>query len=127
MGDPDLYPVPEEWAARAHMDREAYEAARAAARETPDAYWAEQAKRLDWLTAPSRIKDVSFDRDEFRIRWFEDGVLNVAWNCIDRHLPERADQTAIIWEGDDPAQSGRLTYAELHRDVCRMANVLKSL
>jgi acetyl-CoA synthetase len=127
MTDRDLYPVPAEWAARAHMDRPAYDAARIAARETPEAFWAEQAKRLDWITAPTLIKDVSFDRDDFRIRWFADGVLNVCFNCVDRHLPERADQTAIIWEGDDPDQSGRLTYAELHREVCRMANVLKSL
>ena len=120
MSDPEVYAVPEEWAARAHMNRDAYEVAREAARQTPDAFWAEQAKRLDWSNVPTRIKDVSFDRDNFRIRWFEDGVLNVAWNCVDRHLPERGDQTAIIWEGDDPAQSGGLTYAELHREVCRM-------
>ncbi|CAN5420529.1 acetate--CoA ligase [soil metagenome] len=127
MTDPTVYPVPADWAARAHMDAAGYEAARTAARETPDAFWAEAAKRLDWITPPTVIKDVSFAKDDFRIRWFADGVLNVAWNCIDRHLATRADQTAIIWEGDDPAQSGQLTYAELHREVCRMANVLKNL
>jgi acetyl-CoA synthetase len=127
MTDRDVYPVSPEWAARAHMDRKAYEAARVAARETPDAFWAEQAGRLDWITPPTVIKDVSFDREDFRIRWFADGVLNVCFNCVDRHLPERADQTAILWEGDEPDQSGGLTYAELHREVCRMANVLKSL
>jgi acetyl-CoA synthetase len=127
MTDRDLYPVPPEWAARAHMNREAYEAARVAARETADAFWAEQAKRLEWITAPTVIKDVSFRKEDFRIRWFADGVLNVCFNCVDRHLPERADQTAILWEGDEPDQSGGLTYAELHREVCRMANVLKSL
>jgi acetyl-CoA synthetase len=127
MSDRDLYPVPQDWAARAHMNREAYEAARIAARETPDVFWSEQAKRLDWNTPPTVIKDVSFAREDFRIRWFADGVLNVCFNCVDRHLPERADQTAIIWEGDEPDQSGGLTYAELHREVCRMANVLKSL
>ncbi|MES2861946.1 MAG: acetate--CoA ligase [Pseudomonadota bacterium] len=127
MTDRDLYPVSADWATRAHMDAPAYEAARLAARETPDAFWAEQAQRLDWITAPTIIKDVSFDKDDFRIRWFADGVLNVCFNCVDRHLAERGDQTAIIWEGDDPAQSGGLTYAELHREVCRMANVLKRL
>ncbi len=127
MTDPDLYPVPADWAASAHMDRAAYEAARRAARETPDAFWAEQARRLDWITPPTRIKDVSFARDDFRIRWFDDGVLNVCFNCVDRHLAYRADQTAILWEGDQPDQSGGLTYAELHREVCRMANVLKDL
>ena len=127
MTDRDLYPVPADWAERAHMDAAAYEAARVAARETPDSYWAEQARRLDWITPPTIIKDVSFDRDDFRIRWFADGVLNVAWNCVDRHLAERADQTAILFEGDDPSVSGAITYAELHRQVCRMANVLKAL
>ncbi len=127
MTDRDLYPVPADWAERAHMDAAAYDAARIAARETPDTFWAEQAKRLDWIEPPTVIKDVSFARDDFRIRWFADGVLNVAWNCIDRHLAERADQTAIIFEGDDPSVSGSLTYAELHREVCRMANVLKEL
>ena len=127
VSDPDIYPVPADWAERAHMDAAAYEAARTAARDTPDAYWAEQARRLDWITPPTIIKDVSFARDDFRIRWFADGVLNVAYNCIDRHLATRADQTAILWEGDDPAKSGAITYAELHRQVCRRANVLKDL
>jgi len=127
LSDPQLYPVSADWAARAHMDAPAYEAARIAARETPEAFWAEAAKRLDWITPPTVIKDVSFAKDDFHIRWFADGVLNVAYNCVDRHLETRADQTAIIWEGDEPAQSGHLTYAELHREVCRMANVLKDL
>ncbi len=127
MNHPDIYPVPADWAARARMNAADYTAARTAARDTPDVFWSGQAERLDWFTAPTIIKDVSFDRDDFRIRWFADGVLNVCWNCVDRHLPERADQTAILWEGDDPALSGGLTYAELHREVCRMANVMKSL
>ena len=127
MSQTELYPVPSEWSQRAQMNRASYETARAAARETPDAFWAEQARRLNWVTPPTRIKDVSFDKADFRIRWFGDGVLNVAWNCLDRHLAERGDQTAIIWEGDEPTQSGGLTYRELHAEVCRMANVLKGL
>ncbi|MDP3368911.1 MAG: acetyl-coenzyme A synthetase N-terminal domain-containing protein, partial [Brevundimonas sp.] len=98
MSDPVLYPVPSEWAQRARMTLAGYEAARVNARETPDDFWSEQAQRLDWVTAPSRIKDVSFDRADFRINWFGDGVLNVAYNCLDRHLAERGDETAIIWE-----------------------------
>ncbi|WP_374039369.1 acetate--CoA ligase [Brevundimonas staleyi] len=109
------------------MNKAQYEVARIAARENPEAFWAEQAKRLDWFTPPTKIKDVSFDKADFHIRWFEDGVLNVAYNCIDRHLAERGDQTAILFEGDDPSVSGALTYAELHRQVCRMANVLKDM
>lgn len=124
MSDPGLYPVPSEWAQRARMTKSGYEAARTAARERPDAYWGEQARRLDWMTPPTSIKDVSFDKADFCIRWFEDGVLNVAWNCLDRHLAERGDETAIIWEGDEPTQSSGLTYRELHAEVCRMpANV----
>ena len=126
MSDPEIYPVPADLAARAHMDRDAYEAARIAARETPDAYWGEQAKRLDWMTFPSKIKNVSFDKEDFRIRWFEDGVLNVSANCIDRHLPHRENDVAIIWEGDEPTDSERVTYGQLHDRVCRMANVLKA-
>ena len=121
MRDPAVYPVPSEWAQRAQMTESGYEVARVAARETPDAFWAEQARRLDWMTPPTLIKDVSFDKADFRIRWFEDGQLNVAWNCLDRHLAERGDQTAIIWEGDEPDQSGGLTYRELHAEVCRMS------
>ena len=121
MRDPAVYPVPSEWAQRAQMTESGYEVARVAARETPDAFWAEQARRLDWMTPPTLIKDVSFDKADFRIRWFEDGQLNVAWNCLDRHLAERGDQTAIIWEGDEPTQSGGLTYRELHAEVCRMS------
>jgi acetyl-CoA synthetase len=121
VAERDFYPVTTEWAPRARMNRAGYEAARIAARETPEAFWAEQARRLDWMTAPTKIKNVSFDITDFRIRWFEDGVLNVAWNCLDRHLGERGDQTAIIWEGDEPDQSVGLTYRELHAEVCRMS------
>ncbi|QDH72501.1 acetate--CoA ligase [Brevundimonas sp. M20] len=124
---PDLYPVPSEWAQRARMTAHGYDTARVSARETPEGFWAEQARRLDWMRAPTQIKDVSFDQADFRIRWFADGVLNVAWNCLDRHLAERGDETAIIREGDDPTDDGRLTYRELHAEVCRMANVLKDM
>ena len=126
MSKSDLYPVDPAVAARAHIDSAAYEAARVAAREEPDRYWSEAAKRLDWSRFPTKIKNVSFDKADFHIRWFEDGELNVAYNCVDRHLAERANETAIIWEGDDPADDARITFAELHEQVCRMANVLKS-
>ncbi|KAK0350568.1 hypothetical protein LTR94_028500, partial [Friedmanniomyces endolithicus] len=100
--DAEIYPVPADLAATAHMDRNAYDTARIEARENPDAFWAGLAKRLDWIKFPTRIKDVSFKKEDFKIRWFEDGVLNVSANCIDRHLPHRKDETAILWEGDDP-------------------------
>ena len=103
--DPAVYPVPSEWAQRAQMTESGYEVARVAARETPDAFWSEQARRLDWMTPPTLIKDVSFDKADFRIRWFEDGQLNVAWNCLDRHLAERGDQTAIRQRSSGKATS----------------------
>jgi len=126
VSDPEIYPVPAELAARAHMDRDGYEAARIQARETPDAFWATQAERLDWMTFPTKIKDVSFKKEDFRIRWFEDGVLNASVNCIDRHLPARKDEVAILWEGDEPTDSEAVTFGQLHDRVCRLANVLKA-
>jgi len=126
VSDPEIYPVPAELAARAHMDRDGYEAARMQARETPEAFWATQAERLDWMTFPTKIKDVSFNKEDFRIRWFEDGVLNVSANCIDRHLPHRRDEVAILWEGDEPTDSEAVTFGQLHERVCRLANVLKA-
>jgi len=126
VSDPEIYPVPAELAARAHMDRAGYEAARMQARETPEAFWVEQAERLDWMTFPTKIKDVSFNKADFRIRWFEDGVLNASVNCIDRHLPARKDEVAILWEGDEPTDSEAVTFGQLHERVCRLANVLKA-
>jgi acetyl-CoA synthetase len=120
-----IFPVPEDWARRAQLDGAGYAAMCEAARRDPHGFWGEQARRLDWVTPPTRIKDVSFAEADFRIRWFEDGVLNVAHNCIDRHLPHRRDQVAIIWEGDEPDQDRQITYQALFHAVCRMANVLK--
>ena len=123
----DAYPVSAEWTANAHVDADRYAALCAAAQSDPDTFWLEQARRLDWVTPPTRAGDWSFDRDDFRIRWFADGVLNVAANCIDRHLPDRGDQVAILWEPDAPAEEPRrITYRELHAEVCRFANVLRA-
>ena len=122
----DVFPVPEALARAAHCDAAKYQAMYRRSIEDPDGFWAEQAKRLDWITAPTRIKNVDFD-DNARIRWFEDGVLNVSANCIDRHVATRGDQTAILWEGDDPKVDRRITYRELHRQVGKLANVLKEL
>ena len=121
-----LFPVPEEWRRRAFIDRAKYEDMYARSLSDPDGFWRDEAKRLDWLKPFTRVKDVSWDPDDLYIKWFEDGTLNVAANCIDRHLPARAQQTAILWEGDDPKESRAITYAELHDEVCRLANVLKA-
>jgi acetyl-CoA synthetase len=93
----------------------------------PEAFWGEHGKRLDWIKPYTKVKNTSYAYDNVSINWFEDGTLNVAANCIDRHLAERADQTAIIWEADDPNVSKHITYRELHAEVCRFANVLKGL
>ena len=92
----------------------------------PNGFWAEQAKRIDWIKPFRKVKNTSFGPGNVSIKWFEDGTLNAAYNCIDRHLPDRANQTAIIWEGDDPKDSKHITYQELHDEVCRMANILRN-
>jgi acetyl-CoA synthetase len=121
-----LLPVPKEWKERALIDGAAYERKYAESVADPEGFWREAAHRLDWMMPFTRVKDVSWDPDNLHIRWFEDGCLNVAANCIDRHLEKRGEQTAIIWEGDNPQDSRHITYAELHREVCRFANVLKA-
>jgi acetyl-CoA synthetase len=91
----------------------------------PHAFWLEQARRLSWERFPTRSGDCSFDRDDFHIRWYEDGILNLSVNCLDRHLPERGDDTALVFEPDQPGAGRSVTYAELHADTCRFANLLK--
>ena len=107
------------------MNAAGYEAACKRVEADPDGFWTDVAGRLDWIKPFTQVKDVSFDAKDFHIRWFADGVLNVSANCLDRHLPNRANDIAIIWEGDDPANSRKITYAEAHAETCRMANVLK--
>jgi acetyl-CoA synthetase len=126
MSDGEVFPVPEAWARHAHMNAAGYDAAWKRVEADPDGFWRDVAGRLDWIKPFSVVKDVSFARDNFHIRWFADGVLNASANCLDRHLPHRANDTAFIWEGDDPKDSRSITYAEAHAETCRMANVLKA-
>ena len=112
--------------AHAYIDARTYETLYEQSVKNPDQFWAEMADRLDWIKKPTKIKNVSFDAKNLFIKWYEDGVLNASYNCIDRHLPKRADQTALIWEGDDPGISTKITYAQLKEKVCRLANALKS-
>ena len=118
-------PPPAEIARNSHCSAEDYEALYRRSIDDPDGFWADQAKRLEWVREPTRIANWSFDPVE--IKWFEDGILNLCDNCVDRHLAERSQQTAILWEGDEPGNVRSLTYGELHAEVVRMANVLKSL
>ena len=126
MSEQHEYPVPGEWAQKAFIDNDKYLEMYDASIKDPDAFWGEQGKRLDWIKPYTKVKNTSFDYDNVSIKWYEDGTLNVCANCIDRHLDTRGDQTAIIWEGDDPADDTHITYKQLHNDVCVFANVLKA-
>ncbi|MFZ5619285.1 MAG: AMP-binding protein, partial [Pseudomonadota bacterium] len=122
----EIFPVRPEEARRALYDRRRYEADYRRSIDDQDGFWRDVARRIDWVTAPAKIRDVSFRREDFRIRWYEDGALNASFNCIDRHLPERENDIAVLWEGDDPKDDRRITYGELYGEVCRMANILKA-
>jgi acetyl-CoA synthetase len=121
-----LYEVPAEWQRRAFVSEADYQRMYQRSIADPDDFWAQEAKRIHWFRPPARIKNVSFDPHNVSIKWFEDGITNAAYTCIDRHLPARADQVAILWEGDDPKESRRITYRELHDEVCRFANILRN-
>ena len=122
-----IYPVIPAAKERTHVDKQRYEEMYKQSVEDNTGFWSEQARRINWIKPFSKVKDVSWDRKDVYIRWFEDGTLNACYNCVDRHLETRADQTAIIWEGDDPTRDLHISYSELHQRVCRMANVLKKL
>jgi acetyl-CoA synthetase len=121
-----IYEIPAEWKQRAYINEEKYHEMYERSLADPNAFWAKEADRIHWYTKPTIIKNTSFDAKDVSIKWYEDGVTNVAYNCIDRHLPERADRVAIIWEGDDPAQDKKITFQELHDEVCRFANILRN-
>ncbi len=125
MSDIKVHPVNPAFAATAHIDNAKYQAMYDQSVNDPEAFWGEQGKRLDWFTPYTRVKNTSFDLHNVDIRWFEDGKLNASYNCLDRHLEARGDQTAIIWEGDDPSESEHISYRDLHGRVCRLANALK--
>ena len=128
MADATRYEVPAGFGDGATIDAATRNAMYARSLADPDGFWLEQATRLDWTTAPTQAGDWSFDETDFHVRWFADGALNVSANCLDRHLASRGDQVAIVWEPDDPAEEPRrFTYAQVHAEVCRFANVLKGL
>ncbi len=125
MSEVHIHPVKPEIAERAWADQSTYEEMYSASIINPEAFWEEHGKRLDWIKPFSKVKDTSFEKGQVHIRWFEDGTLNASANCLDRHLDERGDQVAIIWEGDDPQVDKKITYRELHQQVCKFANALK--
>ncbi len=124
MSEEQIHPVPAAVAAHALIGNAEYREMYQASVDDPEAFWGEHGRRLDWIKPYTRVKNTSFDYDNITIEWFADGTLNVAANCIDRHLATRGDQTAIIWQADDPDLSKHITYRELHAQVCRFANVL---
>ena len=126
MSENDLFPVPADWAQKALVDEAKYNEMYAQSVEDPEAFWGEHGKRIDWIEPYTQVKDVSYAHEDVHVRWYHDGTLNASVNCLDRHLATRGDQTAIIWEGDDPGDSKTLTYRELYEEVCRFSNVLKA-
>ena len=125
--DTQIYPVPEAVKSRALIDDAGYQQMYERSVNDNEAFWAEQAQRIDWMKPFSKVKDVSYAKDDLHIRWFYDGTLNACYNCIDRHLDSKGDDVAIIWEGDDPSRDLKITYSELHEKVCKFANALKAL
>ena len=127
MSDDKIYQVATDWSKRAWIDQAKYKEMYAASLKDPDKFWGEQAKRLTWSKPFAKVKNTSYAPGNISIKWFEDGKLNACFNCVDRHIDKRGKQTAIIWEGDDPKDDKKITYKELHAEVCRFANVLKKL
>ena len=122
----ELFPVSESLARSSHADRATYDEMYRRSVEDPEGFWGEHGKRIDWFKPYSKVKDVSYNKDDLHIRWYYDGTTNAAYNCLDRHLDKRGDQTAIIWEGDDPSESKHISYRDLYTEVCKFANVLKA-
>ncbi len=125
--DTHIYPVPEATKERTLITAQKYKDMYARSVEDNEGFWAEQAQRIDWIKPFTKVKDVSYAKDDLHIRWYEDGTLNVCYNCVDRHLESKSDDVAIIWEGDDPERDLKITYSELHQRVCKFANALKAL
>ncbi|MGH6991225.1 MAG: AMP-binding protein, partial [Stellaceae bacterium] len=122
----NMFPVPRQVAQSAWVSEKKYFDMYEDSIKNPERFWGEHGKRLDWIKPYTKVKNTSFDGN-VSIKWYEDGTLNAAYNCIDRHLKLRADQTAILWEGDDPKESRHVSFSELHESVCRLGNVLKNL
>lgn len=126
MSDEKIYGVPADWKAKAYVDAVKYEEMYARSIKDPNGFWGEQASRIDWIKKPTKVKNTTYDPHNVSIKWFEDGTLNACYNCVDRHIAKRGNQTALIWEGDDPKDDKKVTYKQLHEQVQVFANVLKA-
>ena len=127
MTEAKVYGVPETWSDRTFIDEKHYREMYQFSLDDPEAFWRDEGMRIDWIQPYGCVKNTSFGPGKVSIKWYEDGTLNVAANCIDRHLKTRGNQVAILWEGDDPKDDAAITFSELHEKVCRFANVLKNL
>ncbi len=126
MSETKMYEVSSEWQSHAHIDNNKYLEMYKASVDNPEEFWGEQGKMLDWMKPYTKVKNTSFAHENVDIKWYEDGTLNVCYNCVDRHLEKRGDQVAIIWEGDDPTEDETITYKQLHERVCKFANLMKA-
>ena len=126
MSSEKTFPVSADWAERAWINQDKYQEMYKRSVQDPNGFWGEIGKRIDWMKPYTKVKNTSYDPNNVSIRWYEDGTLNVCYNCVDRHVPTRGDQVAIIWEGDDPTDDEQITYRQLHERVQKMANVFKA-
>ena len=122
-----IFKVPKKWANTAYVDKNQYEKKYKLSIKDNEGFWKKEGKRIDWIKHYTKIKDVKYSKSEVKIKWFYDGTLNASSNCIDRHLKDKKNKTAIIWVGDDPKDSKQISYKELHKNVCKAANGLKEL
>ena len=127
MSNNEKFEVSDDWSSSAQINSDQYNDWYERSFSNNEEFWNEHGKRIDWIKPYTKVKDVSYLKDNFSIKWYYDGTLNASANCIDRHLKDKADQTAIIWEGDDPKDSKNITYSELHKEVSKLANGMKSL
>ena len=127
MSDNKKFEVSADWSTNAQINQDKYNEWYETSFNNNEDFWNEHGKRIEWMKPYTKVKDVSFNKDNFSIKWYEDGALNASANCIDRHLKDKGDQTAIIWEGDDPKDSKHITYNELRKEVSKLSNGMKSL
>ena len=125
MSNNEKFAVSDDWSSNAQINSDKYNDWYEKSFNNNEEFWNEHGKRIDWIKPYTKVKDVSYLKDNFSIKWYYDGTLNASANCIDRHLKDKADQTAIIWEGDDPKDSKNITYSELHREVSKLAHQKK--
>ena len=122
-----IFKVPKKWSKNAYVNKSQYEKKYKLSIKDNEGFWKKEGKRINWIKPYTKIKDIKYSKTEVRIKWYYDGTLNASANCIDRHLKDKKNKTAIIWVGDDPKDSKQISYKELHKNVCKTANALREL